>query len=69
MAAEGARPIDVDRARRETPGCANVLHLEMEQRRLTEIVRASVHCDNTEAEIDRFCELIADVAPRLRQAR
>ncbi len=39
--------------------------IDMEQRELTDVVRSSVHYYNTEAEIDRFCELVAEVAPRL----
>jgi selenocysteine lyase/cysteine desulfurase len=40
--------------------------IDMEQRGLTDIVRASVHYYNTDAEIDRFCDLVSEVAPRLR---
>jgi selenocysteine lyase/cysteine desulfurase len=41
--------------------------IDMEQRGLTEIARASVHYYNTEAETDRLCELVADLAPQLRR--
>ncbi len=40
--------------------------IDMQQRDLDEIVRASVHYYNTEDEIDRFCALVAEVAPGLR---
>ena len=42
--------------------------VDMEQRGLTDVVRASVHYYNTEDEIDRFCGLVAEVAPRLRRS-
>ncbi|MDP3775513.1 MAG: hypothetical protein Q8Q85_14735 [Gemmatimonadales bacterium] len=61
--------IDVERARRETPGCVEVLHLNNagaslmprrvleavkdEARGLAQMVRASY---NTEDEVGRFCE-------------
>lgn len=35
--------------------------LDMESRRLTELVRASLHYYNSEAEIDRFCTVLAEL--------
>lgn len=35
--------------------------LDMEQRGLTAVLRASVHYYNTEAELDQFCEVLEDV--------
>jgi selenocysteine lyase/cysteine desulfurase len=46
---------------------ASSARIDMEQRGLTEIARASVHYYNAEAEIDRLCELVADLAPQLRR--
>ncbi len=41
--------------------------IDMQQRGLDEVVRASVHYYNTEDEIDRFLALVAEVAPGLRR--
>ena len=37
--------------------------LDMDARGLTKMVRASVHCYNTEDEIDRFCAALQETAP------
>jgi selenocysteine lyase/cysteine desulfurase len=48
--------------------------LDMEERQLAEVVRASVHYFNTEEEIERFCGVIGDlykqgdVVARLQQS-
>jgi selenocysteine lyase/cysteine desulfurase len=38
---------------------ASATRLDLEPRAVTELVRASVHYYNTEAEVDRFCLEVA----------
>jgi len=45
-----------------TASLAEYARLDMEQRRLAGVVRASVHYYNTEEEVERFCRLVATMA-------
>lgn len=61
---EGEEPADLQRRLRARGINTSVSHaastlLDMEARGLQALLRASVHCYNTEAEVDRFCAAVA----------
>jgi selenocysteine lyase/cysteine desulfurase len=63
---EGRRPEALRQALRDrqinvTTSTVFSTRLDMESRRLTELVRASLHYYNSEAEIDRFCTTLAEL--------
>lgn len=47
---------------------ASSTYLDMTQRQLGAVVRASFHCYNTEDEVEQFCAAVADVSRRNRAA-